>query len=83
MSRGKLLYLSRRDIEDVGVSMADIVDVVKRVFADKGRRKVEMPPKPGIHPRPDASIRAMLAYIPTMDVAGCKWISGYGRNYII
>ena len=44
--------------------------------------RVEMPPKPGVHPREDSSIRAMLAYVPFLDAAGVKWISGYGRNYI-
>lgn len=78
----KVLYLSRRDVIDVALPMADTIDCLEGVFRDKGAGELEMPPKPGVHPREDASIRAMLAYIPRLDAAGVKWISGYGRNYI-
>lgn len=40
-----------------------------------------MPPKPGIHPAPDAFIHAMPAYIPSMGSAGLKWVAGYPENY--
>jgi ornithine cyclodeaminase/alanine dehydrogenase len=39
-----------------------------------------MPPKPGIHTRPDAFIHAMPAYIPSLQSAGMKWVSGYPDN---
>jgi ornithine cyclodeaminase/alanine dehydrogenase len=39
-----------------------------------------MPPKPGIHTRPDAFIHAMPAYIPALESAGIKWVSGYPEN---
>jgi ornithine cyclodeaminase/alanine dehydrogenase len=39
-----------------------------------------MPPKPGIHTRPDAFIHAMPAYIKTTGAAGMKWIAGYPEN---
>jgi ornithine cyclodeaminase/alanine dehydrogenase-like protein (mu-crystallin family) len=39
-----------------------------------------MPPKPGIHTRPDAFIHAMPAYNKSRDAAGMKWISGYPLN---
>jgi ornithine cyclodeaminase/alanine dehydrogenase len=39
-----------------------------------------MPPKPGIHPRPDSFIHAMPAYIPALNAAGIKWVSGYPEN---
>ena len=50
------------------------------MFREKGNGKVEMPPKPGIHTRPDAFIHAMPAYIPSMESAGMKWVSGYPEN---
>ena len=82
MSAKKLLYLSKRDLEDIALPMNEIVAALEQVFREKGRGEVEMPPKPGIHPQEDSSIRAMLAYIPSLKTAGVKWISGYGRNYI-
>ncbi|PIR16189.1 MAG: peptide transporter [Elusimicrobia bacterium CG11_big_fil_rev_8_21_14_0_20_64_6] len=75
-----LLYLSRRDVESVGPSMSEIIAALERMFREKGRGRVEMPPKPGIHPRPDAFIHAMPAYIPALGAAGLKWVSGYPQN---
>src|SRR5204862_1079467 len=42
--------------------------------------RVELPPKPGIHPRPNAFIHAMPAYLADEDVAALKWVSGYPDN---
>ena len=39
-----------------------------------------MPPKIGIHPRTDAFIHAMPAYLKGLDVAMIKWVSGYPDN---
>jgi ornithine cyclodeaminase/alanine dehydrogenase-like protein (mu-crystallin family) len=39
-----------------------------------------MPPKPGIHPRTDAFIHAMPAYVQEVEAAGLKWVSGYPSN---
>ncbi len=79
MKRG-LLYLSRRDVSRVGLPMRSIISALEQMFKLKGRGLVEMPPKPGIHPRPDAFIHAMPAYIPAMKSAGIKWVSGYPQN---
>ena len=49
-------------------------------FAAKGRGQTEMPPKPGIHTRPDCFIHAMPAYVQELEVAGLKWVSGYPPN---
>ena len=81
MSAQELLYLSRHDVETVGLDMAAIIDLLEQAFMDKGKGKVEMPPKPGIHTMPDAFIHAMPAYIPSMESAGIKWVSGYPENF--
>jgi ornithine cyclodeaminase/alanine dehydrogenase len=44
------------------------------------RGDVELPPKPGIHPRENAFIHAMPAYLRQQDVAALKWVSGYPAN---
>jgi len=67
-------------VEAAGVGMSEIIDAVERMFREKGEGRVEMPPKPGIHPRPDAFIHAMPAYIPSLRSAGMKWVSGYPQN---
>ena len=77
MSFDKILYLNRSDVEAVNLSMAEIIDALETMFEEKGEGRVEMPPKPGIHTQEDAFIHAMPAYIPKMQSAGMKWISGY------
>jgi len=82
MKNKQLLYLSQADVVSVGVSMADIIDLLEIAFREKGEGRVEMPPKPGIHPgNEDNFIHAMPAYIPAMKSAGLKWVSGFPENY--
>lgn len=77
----KILYLSNADVTLVGPTMAELIDVIEVAFREKGEGRVEMPPKPGIHTMPDAFIHAMPAYIPALQAAGMKWVSGYPENY--
>src|SRR5262249_208631 len=52
-------------------------------FREKGQGRVEMPPKPAIHPGPPGSdnfIHAMPASIPALGAAGVKWVSGFPGN---
>lgn len=81
MSENQLLYLSRADVENVGLEMKTVIDLLEKAFLEKGQGRVEMPPKPGIHTMPDAFIHAMPAYIPSMRSAGIKWVSGYPDNF--
>jgi len=80
IGRDTFLYLSRKDVERVNLPMADIIAALEAMFREKGNGKTEMPPKPGIHTRPDAFIHAMPAYIPSLESAGMKWVSGYPAN---
>jgi ornithine cyclodeaminase/alanine dehydrogenase len=80
MALGTVLYLSRRDVETINLPMREIIDALEAMFKEKGSGRTEMPPKPGIHTRPDAFIHAMPAYIPSLESAGMKWVSGYPDN---
>jgi ornithine cyclodeaminase/alanine dehydrogenase len=62
--------------------MAEIIEAVEKGFYEMGHGRVEMPPKPGIHPGEGGNnfIHAMPAYIPAMKSAGMKWVSGYPGN---
>ena len=80
MTEQQLLYLSRKDVEAVSLDMPTIIRSLEEAFHEKGSGRVEMPPKPGIHTRPDAFIHAMPAYIPSLRSAGLKWVSGYPAN---
>jgi len=77
----EILYLSRADVEAVGISMSEIIEALQTVFQEKGEGRTEMPPKPGIHPGGgDNFIHAMPAYIPALMSAGVKWVSGFPEN---
>ena len=78
----QVLYLSQADVESVGLTAAEIINLVETAFKEKGEGRVEMPPKPGIHPGGgDNFIHAMPAYIPALNSAGVKWVSGFPGNY--
>lgn len=78
----QLLYLSQADVVSVGLTMAEVIDLLEAAFIEKGNDRVEMPPKPGIHPGGgDNFIHAMPAYIPALNSAGLKWVSGFPDNY--
>lgn len=80
MAESRLLYLSRNDVDGLNVSMKEIIEALEKAFREHGEGRVEMPPKPGVHTRADAFIHAMPAYIPALDAAGVKWVSGYPEN---
>jgi ornithine cyclodeaminase/alanine dehydrogenase-like protein (mu-crystallin family) len=76
----EFLYLSRADVESVGMPMADVVAAVEEVLREKGCERVEMPPKCGVHPMPESAINAMPGYVPAEKVAGIKWVTRYLPN---
>ena len=81
MSKNQLLYLSQDDVVATDLTMLKAIEVVKQALREKAEGRVEMPPKPGIHPMADAFIHAMPAFIPKMKAAGMKWVSGFPNNH--
>ena len=73
-------YLSRADVEAVGLSGTEVIDILEGAFRAKRAGDVEMPPKVGVHPREDAFIHAMPAYLSDTDSVGLKWVAGYPSN---
>ncbi len=76
----ELLYLSRADVEKVGLPMPEIIAAVEAVFRKKGEGRVEMPAKIGIHPAPDDFLHAMPAYVASPRTAGIKWVGNFLKN---
>ena len=56
------------------------LDLVEETYAALAAGRVELPPKPGVHPRENSFIHAMPAYLADQDVAALKWVSGYPGN---
>jgi ornithine cyclodeaminase/alanine dehydrogenase len=80
MPAQSLRYLTRADVEAVGLRGTEVIEILDRAFAAKRAGAVEMPPKIGVHPRDDAFIHAMPAYLSDVDAVGLKWVAGYPDN---
>ena len=79
--RNDLLILNRRDLEGLGLTWPEIVDVLEDAFRQKAQGLVTNPPKPKVTSRDDAFIHAMPAYLGGSDRIGLKWVSGYEQNH--
>ena len=80
MSPDQLLYLSRAEVAALLPPIPERIAIVERTYRALAAGRVELPPKPGIHPRPDSFIHAMPAYLLDDDIAALKWIGGFPAN---
>ncbi len=76
----ELLYLSRQDVESVGLGIGEVIDLVEFALSEHAYGRVEMPPKPGVHPYPGALLHAMPAYVERSHACGIKWVSAFPSN---
>ena len=81
MKKVEFLYLSQKDVVDVGLTMKDAIAIVEEVLTEHGLQKFENPPKPGIHTLEGTFIHAMPGFLPRKKAAGMKWVSGYSDNF--
>jgi alanine dehydrogenase len=72
--------LSRSLVASLLPPVLQQLDLVEETYVAMAAGDVELPPKPGIHPRVDTFIHAMPAYLRHSDVAAMKWVSGYPSN---
>jgi ornithine cyclodeaminase/alanine dehydrogenase len=76
-----LLYLARRDVELLLPPLEEQLALVEETYRAMAAGRVELPPKPAIHPRPNAFLHAMPAYVGgSVDVAAVKWVAAYRGN---
>ena len=73
-------YLARASVTRLLPEVSDQLDLVEETYVAMARDRVELPPKPAIHPRTDAFTNAMPAYLADRDVAAMKWVSAYPGN---
>jgi ornithine cyclodeaminase/alanine dehydrogenase len=76
----ELIYLSQEDVVSLKMPIGDVITVVENVLREHGLGHFENPPKPGIHPQPDAFIHGMPGYLPRQKAAGLKWVSSFSSN---
>lgn len=75
-----LLYLTRAEVAALLPKAPEQLDLVERTYRALAAGRVELPPKPGVHPRKDSFIHAMPAFLRDEDVVALKWIAGYPAN---
>jgi alanine dehydrogenase len=76
----KLLCLSRDEVASLLPAIPEQLDLVEETYRAVGAGRVELPPKPGVHPRKDSFLHAMPAYLRDEDVVALKWVAGYPAN---
>jgi ornithine cyclodeaminase/alanine dehydrogenase len=80
MPRVELLYLSQREVIEVGITMKETLAIIEGVLTEHGLGYYQNPPKPGIYPLRDAFLHAMPAHLPRQRTGGIKWVSGFSGN---
>ena len=75
-----LLHLSREEVAGFLPDLPDQLELVERTYRSLAAGRVELPPKPGVHPRKDSFVHAMPAYLMDEDVVALKWVAGYPAN---
>ena len=75
-----LLYLRRAEVASLLPAVDEQLDLVEETYRAVGAGRVELPPKPGVHPRKDSFLHAMPAYLRDEDVVALKWVAGYPAN---
>jgi len=72
--------LSRQDAESNDLITSEIISAREETFRKKGAGTTEMPPKPGVYLKPNASLYAKPASIRKSGVAGIKRGSAFSEN---
>jgi ornithine cyclodeaminase/alanine dehydrogenase len=75
-----LLFLSRVEVAAVLPGVHEQLDLVEHAYRALAAGRVELPPKPGVHPRKDSFLHAMPAFLRDEDVVTLKWVAGYPTN---
>ena len=75
-----LRFVDRQGVAAALPPILEQVALAGRTYRALARGEIEMPPKIGVHPRPDAFLHAMPAYLRELDVVAMKWVSGFPDN---
>ena len=78
--KSHILYLSRKDLEEVNLPLEDMLSVMERSFVAKGKGEAIMEPKHWYDWGNNRFFSAMSAYVPAFGVAGVKWQGGVPDN---
>ena len=75
-----ILYLSRQDLDSLGLSMSEITSILEEMFRLKAAGGTVLPPKIFFHRNGPRFYSSMVSSAPALGHAGCKWQSGDPEN---
>lgn len=75
-----LRYLSAADVDACLPGVERRIDLAAEALGALASGGAEMPPKIGIHPRPDSLLHAMPAWLREDDLVGLKWVAAFPHN---
>ncbi|GAA1437087.1 ectoine utilization protein EutC [Mycobacterium cookii] len=75
-----LTWLGADAVRRLLPSLDDQLDLVADTYVAASRGRIELPPKPGLHPREDSFLNAMPAWLMDRDVVAMKWVASYPAN---
>jgi ornithine cyclodeaminase/alanine dehydrogenase len=75
-----LTWLDSAAVRALMPTVEEQLDLVAETYVAMARGRVELPPKPGLHPREDSFLNAMPAWLMDRDVVAMKWVSAYPGN---
>ena len=78
--RKSIRFLSKADLDSLGLGMGEIIDLLEAAFRAKAAGKVLMPPKIFFHRLGPRFYSSMVSASPDLGYAGCKWQSGDPDN---
>ena len=78
--RNSIRFLSRADLDTLGLGMGEIIDILEAAFRARAAGKVIMPPKIFFHRHGPRFYSSMVSASPDLGYAGCKWQSGDPDN---
>ena len=82
VKRGReIYYITRSEIESLGYTPGEIMELVRLALTEHGHKRYEMPAKIGLHPVRDTLMHAMPAFVPRADACGIKWAYCFPDNY--
>ena len=79
-SHTSIRFLSRADLDSLGLGMGEVIDILEAAFRAKAAGKVIMPPKIFFHRLGPRFYSSMVSASPDLGYAGCKWQSGDPDN---
>lgn len=76
----EVLIISDSDVAELA-DMGKVVELVETVFREKGLKRVQMPPKVYLFfDKYQGDLRAMPAYLESLDIAGVKLVNSHPAN---